>query len=48
MTWILAHRPADAAESTTVERGEASSADAIEAVRSSIPEGHKILFVMRK
>jgi len=48
MTWELAHRADTSDPATYVERDEASSAEAIDAVRANLPEGHRILFVRRK
>jgi hypothetical protein len=44
MTWRLTHR-ADGGDVSTIERDEASSADAIDASRALLPEGHKLLAI---
>jgi hypothetical protein len=45
MTWTLAHRPRGAALSTKVESAAETSGEAIEELRSAIPDDHVILYV---
>lgn len=45
MTWTLAHRPRGSGAPTPVESTAATSAEAIERLRSEIPDDHVILYV---
>lgn len=45
MTWRLTHRAEETGEVSTIERDEASSADAVAAARTLLPEGHKLLAI---
>ncbi len=46
MSWLLAHRPADADDAVRVVIDAATSAEAIAELRAQIPADHKILYVM--
>lgn len=47
MKWTVTHQHADGGDVTVVPRDDATSSAAIEAVRATLPEGHKLLAIRR-